>query len=90
MLEKGWNQGLPYDKLKKDLVDTHPTASSFKLMLEKARHHTNRCMKYSHKQPDFKIGDLVLVSTLNFNNIKGPKIERFLLRKIYDKRTTWT
>ncbi|MBW0491185.1 hypothetical protein O181_030900 [Austropuccinia psidii MF-1] len=27
----------------------------------------------SHKVPDFKVGDLVLVSTLNFNNIKGPK-----------------
>ncbi|MBW0587863.1 hypothetical protein O181_127578 [Austropuccinia psidii MF-1] len=27
----------------------------------------------SHKPPDFKIGDLVLVSNLNFNNIKGPK-----------------
>ncbi|MBW0590921.1 hypothetical protein O181_130636 [Austropuccinia psidii MF-1] len=27
----------------------------------------------SHKPPEFKIGDLVLVSTLNFNNIKGPK-----------------
>ncbi|MBW0577753.1 hypothetical protein O181_117468 [Austropuccinia psidii MF-1] len=27
----------------------------------------------SHEPPDFKIGDLVLVSTLNFNNIKGPK-----------------
>ncbi|MBW0507358.1 hypothetical protein O181_047073 [Austropuccinia psidii MF-1] len=26
----------------------------------------------SHKVPDFKVGDLVLVSTLNFNNIKGP------------------
>ncbi|MBW0569745.1 hypothetical protein O181_109460 [Austropuccinia psidii MF-1] len=26
-----------------------------------------------HKPPDFKIGDLVLVSTLYFNNIKGPK-----------------
>ncbi|MBW0516203.1 hypothetical protein O181_055918 [Austropuccinia psidii MF-1] len=53
-------------------------------MLDKARHHENRCMqdsfKYakerwdkSHKSPDFKTGDLVLVSTLNFNNIKGPK-----------------
>ncbi|MBW0528997.1 hypothetical protein O181_068712 [Austropuccinia psidii MF-1] len=28
----------------------------------------------SHKPPDFKIGYLVLVSTLNFNNIKGTKI----------------
>ncbi|MBW0486368.1 hypothetical protein O181_026083 [Austropuccinia psidii MF-1] len=27
----------------------------------------------SHKVPDFKVGDLVLASTLNFNNIKGPK-----------------
>ncbi|MBW0504295.1 hypothetical protein O181_044010 [Austropuccinia psidii MF-1] len=27
----------------------------------------------SHKPPDFKIRDLVLVSTLHFNNIKGPK-----------------
>ncbi|MBW0525475.1 hypothetical protein O181_065190 [Austropuccinia psidii MF-1] len=27
----------------------------------------------SHKPPGFKIGDLVLVSTLNFNNMKGPK-----------------
>ncbi|MBW0570749.1 hypothetical protein O181_110464 [Austropuccinia psidii MF-1] len=53
-------------------------------MLDKAIHHEYRFMqdsfKYkkerwdkSHKPPDFKIGDLVLVSTLNFNNIKGPK-----------------
>ncbi|MBW0514491.1 hypothetical protein O181_054206 [Austropuccinia psidii MF-1] len=69
MLEKGWNLRLTYDTLKKDLVDIQPTASSFNLMLEKARHHENRCMqdssKYakeswdkSPKQPDFKIGDL--------------------------------
>ncbi|MBW0503723.1 hypothetical protein O181_043438 [Austropuccinia psidii MF-1] len=84
MLEKGWNPRLPYDTLKKDLVDIQPTASSFKIMLDKARHHAKRCMqeafKYakerwdkSHKPPDFKIGDLVVVSTLNFNNIRGPK-----------------
>ncbi|MBW0518206.1 hypothetical protein O181_057921 [Austropuccinia psidii MF-1] len=84
MLEKGWNPRLPYDTLKKDLADIYPTASSFKLILDKARHRENSCMqdssKYakerwdkSHKPPDFKIGELVLVSTLNFNNIKGPK-----------------
>ncbi|MBW0493998.1 hypothetical protein O181_033713 [Austropuccinia psidii MF-1] len=84
MLEKVWNPILPYDTLKKDLVDIHPTASSFKIMLEKARYHANRCMqdsfKYakeisdkSNKSPDFKIGDLVLVPNLNFNNIKGLK-----------------
>ncbi|MBW0557148.1 hypothetical protein O181_096863 [Austropuccinia psidii MF-1] len=84
MLEKGWNPRLPYDTLKKELVGMNPTASSFNIMLEKARHHANRCMQdsfknskerwgKSHKPPDFKIGDLVLVSTLNFNNIEGPK-----------------
>ncbi|MBW0553169.1 hypothetical protein O181_092884 [Austropuccinia psidii MF-1] len=60
MLEKGWNPRLPYDTLKKDLVDVPPTASSFKERWDKI-----------HKPPDFKIGDLVLVSTLYFNNIKG-------------------
>ncbi|MBW0541081.1 hypothetical protein O181_080796 [Austropuccinia psidii MF-1] len=30
MLEKGWNPRLPYDTLKKDLVDIQPTESSFK------------------------------------------------------------
>ncbi|MBW0559550.1 hypothetical protein O181_099265 [Austropuccinia psidii MF-1] len=84
ILEKGWNLRLPYDTLKKDLVDIHPTESSFKLMLDKARHHENRSMqdsfKYakerwdkSHQTPDFKIGDLALVSTLNLKNIKSPK-----------------
>ncbi|MBW0555780.1 hypothetical protein O181_095495 [Austropuccinia psidii MF-1] len=26
-----------------------------------------------HKAPEFKVGDLILVSTFAFNNIKGPK-----------------
>ncbi|MBW0540271.1 hypothetical protein O181_079986 [Austropuccinia psidii MF-1] len=84
ILEKGWNPRLPYDTLKKDLVAINPAASSFKLILDKTRHHTNRCMQYSfkyakerwdkiHKPPDFKIGYLVLVSNLTFNNIKHPK-----------------
>ncbi|MBW0561378.1 hypothetical protein O181_101093 [Austropuccinia psidii MF-1] len=45
MLEKGWNPRLPYDTLKKDLVYRHPTAIRFNSMLDKARHHANRCMK---------------------------------------------
>ncbi|MBW0542274.1 hypothetical protein O181_081989 [Austropuccinia psidii MF-1] len=61
MLEKGWNPRLPADTLKKDLIEIHPTASSFTKWDK------------SHKIPDFKVGDLVLVSTLNFKNIKGPK-----------------
>ncbi|MBW0547637.1 hypothetical protein O181_087352 [Austropuccinia psidii MF-1] len=84
MLEKGWNPRLPYNTLKKDLIDIHKTASRFKLILDKARNHANRYMqdsfKYAkerwdkiHKPLDFKVEDLVLVSALNFNNIKGPK-----------------
>ncbi|MBW0591873.1 hypothetical protein O181_131588 [Austropuccinia psidii MF-1] len=84
MLEKGWNPRLPADKLMKELTEIHPTASSFKKMIDKVKHHSkqsiNDAFDYekqkwdtSHKVPDFKVGDLVLVSTLNFNNIKGPK-----------------
>ncbi|MBW0533343.1 hypothetical protein O181_073058 [Austropuccinia psidii MF-1] len=68
----------------KDLSDIHPTASSFKIILDKVKHHEKQSMNdsfdyakqkwdKSNKVPDFKVGDLVLVSTLNFNNIKGPK-----------------
>ncbi|MBW0517334.1 hypothetical protein O181_057049 [Austropuccinia psidii MF-1] len=51
-------------------------------MLEKARKHAVNCMEdsfayakdkwdKSHATPDFKVGDLVLLSTTNFNTIKG-------------------
>ncbi|MBW0568585.1 hypothetical protein O181_108300 [Austropuccinia psidii MF-1] len=84
MLEKGWNPRLPADTLRKELIDIHPTASSFKIMLDKVKHHAKQSMDdsfdyakqkwdKSHKVPDFKVGDLVLVSTLNFNKVKGPK-----------------
>ncbi|MBW0506042.1 hypothetical protein O181_045757 [Austropuccinia psidii MF-1] len=49
MLEKCCNPRLPYDTLKKDLVDIHPTASNFKLILDKARTHANRYMQYYFK-----------------------------------------
>ncbi|MBW0472639.1 hypothetical protein O181_012354 [Austropuccinia psidii MF-1] len=84
MLEKGWNPRHPADTLRKDLIDIHPTASSFNISLDKVKHNEKQSMNddfeyekqkwdKSHKVPDFKVGDLVLVSTLNFNNIKGPK-----------------
>ncbi|MBW0590743.1 hypothetical protein O181_130458 [Austropuccinia psidii MF-1] len=84
MLEKGWNPKLPADTLKKGLVYIHPTSSSFKLFLDKVRNHANKSMNdafeyakqkwdKSHKTPEFKVGDLIQASTLNFNNIKGPK-----------------
>ncbi|MBW0473403.1 hypothetical protein O181_013118 [Austropuccinia psidii MF-1] len=81
VLEKGWSPKLSIDTLKKDLVDIHPTASSFKLLLEKVRNHENQSINdgfeyakqkwdKSNKAPEFKVGDLILVSTLSFNNIK--------------------
>ncbi|MBW0581467.1 hypothetical protein O181_121182 [Austropuccinia psidii MF-1] len=53
-------------------------------MLDKVKHHAKQRMNddfdyakqkwdKSHKVQDFKVGDLVLASTFNFNNIKGPK-----------------
>ncbi|MBW0505845.1 hypothetical protein O181_045560 [Austropuccinia psidii MF-1] len=44
MLEKGGNLKLPVDTLKKELVDIHPTASSFELLLDKVRHHEKQIM----------------------------------------------
>ncbi|MBW0513001.1 hypothetical protein O181_052716 [Austropuccinia psidii MF-1] len=53
-------------------------------MLDKAMKHAIRCMEgsfayakdkwdKSHATPYFKVGDLVFISTTNFNNIKGCK-----------------
>ncbi|MBW0584523.1 hypothetical protein O181_124238 [Austropuccinia psidii MF-1] len=83
-LEKGWNPKLPQDSPRKDSIELHPTAASFEGTLDKARKHAVRCMEESftyaedkwdesHATPYFKVGDLVLVSTINFNNIKGCK-----------------
>ncbi|MBW0513342.1 hypothetical protein O181_053057 [Austropuccinia psidii MF-1] len=79
MLDKGWNPRIPADTLRKDLIDIHPTASSFKIMLNKVKNHEKQSMNdtfdYAKQKWDksHKVGDLVLVSTLNFNSIKGPK-----------------
>ncbi|MBW0507791.1 hypothetical protein O181_047506 [Austropuccinia psidii MF-1] len=102
ILKKAWNPRLPYDTLKKDLVDINPTERSFDIILDKARHHAKQCMqdslKYakerwdkSDQPPDFKLEGLVLVSTVNFNNIKGPKrMKDFFSGSFMRKSTTWT
>ncbi|MBW0585488.1 hypothetical protein O181_125203 [Austropuccinia psidii MF-1] len=84
ILEKEWNPKLPQDSLSKYLVWIHPTAAGFKGMLEKTRKHAVRCMEDSfayckdkwnklHATPVIKLGDLVLLSTNNFNDITGCK-----------------
>ncbi|MBW0522161.1 hypothetical protein O181_061876 [Austropuccinia psidii MF-1] len=80
MLEKGWDPCLPAVTLKEDLIDIHPKASRFKIMFDKVKHQAKQKWDKSHKVPDFNVGDLVLVSTLNFNNIKGPKKLKYFIK----------
>ncbi|MBW0513865.1 hypothetical protein O181_053580, partial [Austropuccinia psidii MF-1] len=71
ILEKECNPKLPQDSLRKDLVEIHPTASTFTGIIDKAIKHALRCMEdsfayskdkcdKSHATPDFKVGDLAL------------------------------
>ncbi|MBW0566924.1 hypothetical protein O181_106639 [Austropuccinia psidii MF-1] len=61
----------------------HPTSKDFHDMwkmacdtaakfIAEAKEHNKQRWDKSHMEPDFKEGDQVLVSTLNFNNLKGP------------------
>ncbi|MBW0546915.1 hypothetical protein O181_086630 [Austropuccinia psidii MF-1] len=82
--EKGWNLLLPVDHLKMNLWTIHPTAKDFhdmwkracdtaaKCIAEAKEYNKQRCDK-TNMEPDFKEGDQVLVSSLNFYNLKGPK-----------------
>ncbi|MBW0472534.1 hypothetical protein O181_012249 [Austropuccinia psidii MF-1] len=40
--------------------------------IEEAKEFHRQRWDKSHMEPDFKEGDQVLVSTLNFNHLKGP------------------
>ncbi|MBW0587152.1 hypothetical protein O181_126867 [Austropuccinia psidii MF-1] len=84
VVEKGGNPPLPVDHLKKNLLTIHPTAKDFHDMWKRACDTAAKCIaeakEYNkqrwdktHRKPEFKEGDQVLVSTLNFNNLKGPK-----------------
>ncbi|MBW0517306.1 hypothetical protein O181_057021 [Austropuccinia psidii MF-1] len=86
-MEKGWNPLLPVDHLKNNLLTIHPTAKDFHEMGKRACDTAAKCIaeakEYNkqrwdktHMEPDFKEGDQVLVSTLNVNNLKGPKKKR--------------
>ncbi|MBW0559689.1 hypothetical protein O181_099404 [Austropuccinia psidii MF-1] len=84
LIEKGWNPLLPVDHLKKNILTIQPTAKYFHerwkracdtaaMCIAKAKEYNKQSWDQSHMEPDFKEGDQVLVSTLNFNNLKGPK-----------------
>ncbi|MBW0505009.1 hypothetical protein O181_044724 [Austropuccinia psidii MF-1] len=85
ILEKRCNPKLPQYSLRNHWLEKNPPVSSFKVMLDKAINNEVRCMEdsfayakdkwdQSHATPDFKVGDLVPVSTTNFNKIKGCKM----------------
>ncbi|MBW0546983.1 hypothetical protein O181_086698 [Austropuccinia psidii MF-1] len=84
LIEKGWNPLLPVDRLKKNLLTIHPKAKDFHEIWKRACGTASKCIaeakEYnkqrwdkSHMEPDFKEGGQVLGSTLNLNNLKGPK-----------------
>ncbi|MBW0498724.1 hypothetical protein O181_038439 [Austropuccinia psidii MF-1] len=84
LVEKGWNPLSPVDHLKKNLLTIHPTSKDFHDMWKRACDTAAKCIAEAkdynkqrwdkiHMEPDFKEGDQVLVSKLNFNNLKEPK-----------------
>ncbi|MBW0509407.1 hypothetical protein O181_049122 [Austropuccinia psidii MF-1] len=44
MLEKGWHPRLPAETLRKDLIEIHPTASIFKIMLKKVKNYPKKAL----------------------------------------------
>ncbi|MBW0544335.1 hypothetical protein O181_084050 [Austropuccinia psidii MF-1] len=84
LVEKGRNPIFPVDHLRKNLLTIHPKCKGFHDMWKKVCDTASKCVaeakEYnkqrwdkSHMEPYFKEGDQVLVSTLRFNNLKGPK-----------------
>ncbi|MBW0537595.1 hypothetical protein O181_077310 [Austropuccinia psidii MF-1] len=54
MLEKGWNARLPEDTLRKDLSESQRKACSFKVMLDKVKHHAKQISLIKPYQPTDK------------------------------------
>ncbi|MBW0499143.1 hypothetical protein O181_038858 [Austropuccinia psidii MF-1] len=84
LVEKRWNPLAAVDHLKKNLLTIHPTAKDFHYMWKRECDTASKCIaeakeynkwRYdkTHMKPELKQGDQVLVSTLSFNNLKGPK-----------------
>ena len=69
--------------LKKNNLTIHPTAKDFHEMwkrecdtaagcIAEVKEYNKQRYEKTHMEPEFNKGDQVLVSTLNFNNLKGP------------------
>ncbi|MBW0474343.1 hypothetical protein O181_014058 [Austropuccinia psidii MF-1] len=84
LVKKGWSPLLPVNHLKKNVLTIHPKSKDFHDMWKRDCDTSSKCISEAkeynkqrydktHMELDFKEGDQVLVSTLNFNNLKGPK-----------------
>ncbi|MBW0523251.1 hypothetical protein O181_062966 [Austropuccinia psidii MF-1] len=84
MVEKGRKPLLLVDHLKNNLLMIDPTAKEFHDMwkmafdtaakwISEAKEYNKQRWDKSHMEPEFKEGHEVLVSTLKFKNLKGPK-----------------
>jgi hypothetical protein len=83
-LEKGWIPHMPHDLLLSKVVTLHPLAERFQEIMLSAEQRASQCIEEavaynkecwdrSHKDHDIKVGDRVLVSTVNFQNLGGNK-----------------
>ena len=81
-LERGYIPNCPRMLLNNKLgkMDVHPASASFSHMQARAREHAKQCISEafayekrrwdsSHKEPNIQVGDLVLISTVHFNNL---------------------
>ncbi|MBW0474249.1 hypothetical protein O181_013964 [Austropuccinia psidii MF-1] len=86
-----WVTLLPEVQLAYNTSQHYTTAKDFHDMWKRACDTASKCIaeakeyneqryEKTHMEPEFKEGDKVLVFTLNFNNLKGPKkmIDQFL------------
>lgn len=83
VLERGWIPRMPKNEINHNLANIHPTEEQFKKMLDIANQLAQKCVQAAeynetrrdktHKEPNFKICDKVLLSTVNFNNLGGNK-----------------
>ncbi|MBW0500521.1 hypothetical protein O181_040236 [Austropuccinia psidii MF-1] len=67
MLEKGWNPRFPADTLRKDLIEINPTASRFKIMIDKVKDNAKQSpkkLKYSY------VGPFVIVALHGTNAVQ--------------------
>ena len=81
-LERGYIPNCPRLLLNNKLskMDIHPASAYFSDIQARAREHAKQCISgafayekkrwdSSHKEPNIQVGDLVLISTVHFNNL---------------------